>query len=85
MGLFGAVMWIAGKLRDKADAELHDDAPVRKAMVDLYRQLEAGTIGEAEFELREAELVERLEEIRVARGDGPDADDEEGDEEPAEE
>jgi len=49
------------------DAELLDDAPVKEALLLLQLQLEEGEIEEDEFQEREAELFQRLREIRAYR------------------
>ncbi len=63
MGPIKFLVWIAEKIREQAEAELHDDSRVRQAMSDLYRQLEAGEITEEDFGKREEELVQCLEAI----------------------
>jgi hypothetical protein len=67
MGILRGLLWIAEKIRDQAEAELHDDVPVRQALLDLYRDLETGRIAEAEFDRQEAELVSRLAAIEEGR------------------
>lgn len=82
MGIFSGVRWIAEQVRDRADQELYDDAPVRQALLDLYRDFEAKRITEAEFEEKEARLVARLAAIEEAKQDDDDeTDDEETDDE----
>src|SRR5437667_8998887 len=49
------------------DEELLDDAPVKEALLLLQLQLEEGEIEEGEFQEREAELFQRLREIRAYR------------------
>ena len=46
-----------------AERELYNKDAVRAELTDLYVRLEAGSLSEEEFDQREAELVERLEEI----------------------
>ena len=53
------------KLHEMAMEELLDEDKVRADLKELYVLLEAGKISEEEFELREEELVERLEEIEL--------------------
>lgn len=59
------VIWIAEKIHDQAMEELLDEDGVRQELRELYMLLETGKISEAEFEAREAALVERLEEIEA--------------------
>jgi len=71
MGLLGSILlapikgpcWIAKKVHDMAMEEFLDEEKVREELKDLYVSLETGKISEEEFERREEELVERMEEI----------------------
>jgi hypothetical protein len=60
---FDGLMAIFREVADRAEAELYDDGAVRDELVQLYQQLEAGSLTDAEFDAREMKLVERLEEI----------------------
>ncbi len=60
---FQGIRAVAEKIRQAAQAELLDAEAVRREITTLYMQLETGKITEAEFELRERELVEMLEEM----------------------
>ena len=59
------VIFIAEKLHAQAMEELLDEAGVRQELRELYMRLETGKLSEAEFEEREAALVERLEELEA--------------------
>jgi hypothetical protein len=60
------------EVADRAEAELYDEDAVKAELMAAYRQLEEGSITEEAFGEREAELVERLDEIdRHRRGKGP--------------
>ena len=59
------VIFIAEKIRAQAMEELLDEEGVRQELRELYMLLETGKISEAEFEEREATLVERLEELEA--------------------
>lgn len=59
------VIFIAEKIRAQALAELLDEAGVRQELRELYMLLETGKISEAEFDEREAVLVQRLEELEA--------------------
>jgi len=59
------VYLLGKKLHDMAIEELLDEDKVRADLKELYVLLESGKISEEEFELREEELVERLEEIEL--------------------
>lgn len=59
------VVFIAQKVRESAMEELLDEKGVRQELRELYMLLETGRISEEEFEEREGELVEHLEEIET--------------------
>lgn len=59
------VVWLARKIKEQADEEMFDEHGVRRALRELYEQLDRGEIGEQEFEKREDELVGRLEAIQA--------------------
>ena len=60
---FKGLQFIAEKIQQAAQEELLDEQAVRRDLTTLYMQLETGKITEDEFERRENELVEKLEEI----------------------
>lgn len=72
MGLLGSILlapvkgpyWIAKKVHDMAMDEFLDEDGAREELKELYTSLETGKISEEEFDRREVELVERLEEIQ---------------------
>ncbi len=58
------LLWIARKIRQRADEELADDEPgIRARLAELNRQIEAGLIDEQTFVRKEAALIDRLEVI----------------------
>jgi hypothetical protein len=88
-GPVAGIRWTLAKVQQVAEEELTDDAAVKQELMELQMQLELGDIDEAQYARREAELMERLREIRqwrerlgrpttggpvrVARGEGGDA------------
>ena len=60
---FKGVQFIAKKIQEAAQEEFLDEGAVRRDLTTLYMQLETGKITEEEFEQKEKELVEKLEEI----------------------
>ena len=60
-------LWVAEQVQSAAEAEYYDPAPVRQALVDLERALLDGWIDEEEYERREDELLDRLDEITARR------------------
>jgi hypothetical protein len=57
---FRGLLRVFKEIAMRAEEELDDERPTMAELTDLYRKLEAGTVSEAEFEQREALLVERL-------------------------
>jgi hypothetical protein len=53
------------QLVDMAEQEMLDDAPVREALLLLTLQVEDGAIDDAEYVVREAELLQQLRAIRA--------------------
>jgi beta-phosphoglucomutase-like phosphatase (HAD superfamily) len=59
------VIFLAEKIHAQAMEELLDEDGVRQELRDIYMLLETGKMSDAEFEEREAVLVERLEELEA--------------------
>ncbi len=56
------VQWVGEKIRDQAIAALNDPTELKRQLAALERKLEAGELGEEEFEALENELLLRLKE-----------------------
>jgi len=56
-------IWIAERLAEYAERELGDEATVRRLLVEAELAYESGELSEAEFEVVEDELLERLQEV----------------------
>ncbi|MFF3171065.1 gas vesicle protein GvpG [Streptomyces sp. NPDC057900] len=59
------VVWVAEKLNDAAERELHDPAVLRTQLAVLNQELESGDISLEEFEREEERLLDRLHAVRV--------------------
>ncbi|MEV0918134.1 gas vesicle protein GvpG [Streptomyces sp. NPDC049967] len=59
------VVWVAEKLNDTAEGELHDPAVLRTQLAVLNQELESGDISLEEFEREEERLLDRLHAVRV--------------------
>ncbi|MFF3485375.1 gas vesicle protein GvpG [Streptomyces sp. NPDC002701] len=59
------VVWVAEKLNDAAERELHDPAVLRTQLAVLNQEFEDGDIGLAEFEREEERLLDRLHAARA--------------------
>jgi hypothetical protein len=55
-------LWSIGQVVDSATREYYDPAMIRRELSELSRQLDEGQISAEAFELREDELLDRLEE-----------------------
>ena len=56
--------WTVHKVVDAAEKQHYDPATVRRELAELSRQLDEGLIGAEEFDHREDEILDRLEEGR---------------------
>jgi hypothetical protein len=65
-----AVLFLFEELAKKAQEEFLDDETVKRELQDIYAMLEAGKISEKDFEAREYRLVERLQQIALAKLQG---------------
>ncbi|MDQ3997461.1 MAG: gas vesicle protein GvpG [Gemmatimonadota bacterium] len=63
-GPVAGIRWTLGKVQQVAEEELTDDTAVKQELMELQMQLELGDIDDAEYLRREAELMQRLREIR---------------------
>ncbi|GHJ37861.1 gas vesicle protein GvpG [Streptomyces sp. TS71-3] len=61
------VSWVLGQVLTAAEEEFYDPGPVHGQLAELERELVAGRITAEEFDLREDELLDRLEWIHAER------------------
>lgn len=59
------VVWVAEKLHDAAERELHDPGVLRTQLAVLNQELEDGDISLEEFEREEERLLDRLHAARA--------------------
>jgi hypothetical protein len=67
---FRGLLRVFEEVADRAEQELYNEDAVRADLTDIYMKLEAESLTEGEFARREAELVERLEEIEEHQKQG---------------
>ena len=67
MGPVHGIRWTLGKVQRVAEEQLTDDTGVKQDLMELQMQFELGDIDDAEYLRREAELMQRLREIREWR------------------
>jgi superfamily I DNA and/or RNA helicase len=64
------VLWILRQVHEAAEKELDQEGERLTAeLSELHRRLEARAIDEQEFDLRERQILDRLDELK-ARGEG---------------
>jgi hypothetical protein len=79
--LLSPLLWIFREINETVQKEQAGEADaVTRSLSELYMKLETGAITEAEFEVAESALLDRLDEIRE-RTEGSDEDDEDDEDE----
>ena len=54
-------IWLAEKIKEQADAEMHDVGKIKEALAQLQEKFDAGQLSEEEFYKQEAKWLERLQ------------------------
>ena len=67
LGPIWGTKWTLDKVDRVVREELTDDTPVKEELMTLQLQLEMGEIDDAEYVRREAEIMQRLREVREWR------------------
>jgi hypothetical protein len=65
--LIGGLRFVFDKIAAAVDTELTDDSALREQLLAAQMRLELGEIGEEEFATIEADVLDRLREIRDRR------------------
>jgi hypothetical protein len=71
--LIGGLRFVLDKVATVVDGELNDDTALREQLLDAQMRVELGEMSQADFETLEAEILERLREIRRRQQGGGDA------------
>lgn len=66
-GPVAGIKWTLRKVAQVVDEELADDSAIKQELMELQMQLELGDITDAQYAEREAELMQRLREVRAWR------------------
>ncbi|HET7565866.1 MAG TPA: gas vesicle protein GvpG [Gemmatimonadaceae bacterium] len=66
-GPIAGIKWSLGKVQRVVEEELVDDSAIKEELMALQMELELGDIDDDEYMRREAELMERLREVRYWR------------------
>jgi Gas vesicle protein G len=67
LGPIWGTRWTLDKVDRVVREELTDDTPIKEDLMKLQLQLEEGEIDDAEYVRREAEIMQRLREVREWR------------------
>ena len=67
LGPVWGTRWTLEKVDRVVREELTDDTPIKEDLMALQMQLEMGEVDDAEYGRREAELMQRLREVREWR------------------
>jgi hypothetical protein len=62
--LIGGLRFVLDKVAAAADVELNDDTALREQLLEAEMRLELGEMSQEEFNALEAEILQRLREIR---------------------
>ena len=65
--LIGGVRFVLDKLATAVDKEMNDDSALREQLLAAQMRVELGEMSEADFVQLEADILERLREIRDRR------------------
>lgn len=63
-GPWQGTMWSLDKVQRAVEEELTDDTPVKEDLMNLQLALDMGEIDDDEYVRREAEIMQRLREVR---------------------
>ncbi|HEX6964526.1 MAG TPA: gas vesicle protein GvpG [Gemmatimonadaceae bacterium] len=66
-GPVAGIKWSLGKVQRVVEEELVDDSAIKEELMALQMELELGDIDDDEYLRREAQLMERLREVRYWR------------------
>lgn len=70
--LVGGLRFVFDKIAAAVDTELNDDTALREQLLAAQMRVELGEMGQAEFDVFEADILARLRDIRDSRqGSGP--------------
>ena len=68
--LIGGIRFVLDKIATAVDTEMNDDSALREQLLAAQMRLELGELSDAEFAELEADILQRLREIRDRRQGG---------------
>jgi hypothetical protein len=66
-GPVAGIRWSLRKVQQVVEEEITDDSSIKQELMELQMKLELGDIDDAEYVEREAQLMERLRDVRAWR------------------
>ena len=66
-GPVAGIRWSLGKVQRVVEEQLVDDTPIKQELMELQMLLELGDIDDAEYLRREADVMQRLRDVRAWR------------------
>jgi hypothetical protein len=63
-GPWSGTLWTLDKVQRTVEEQLTDDTPIKEDLMNLQLALEMGDIDDDEYVRREAEIMQRLREVR---------------------
>lgn len=57
------VVWLGERVKEATEADMFDESKIRESLLALQMKLELEEITEEEYQERETELMERMDEI----------------------
>ena len=63
-GPWSGTLWTLDKVQRTVEEQLTDDTPIKEDLMNLQLALEMGEVDDEEYVRREAEIMQRLREVR---------------------
>lgn len=70
LGPIQMVQWLGLKLIEAAEREMYDEGRLRGELLELQARYDLGEVAEEEYARREAALLELMDAVREAKGQG---------------
>ena len=71
--LISGIRFVLDKVADAVDAEMNDDSTLREHLLEAQMKVELGEMSQQEFDALEADILERIREIRERQRGGESA------------
>lgn len=71
--LISGIRFVLDKVANAVDAEMNDDSALRERLLEAQMRVELGELSQQEFDALEADILERIREIRERQRGGESA------------